>query len=266
MPAEASRSDPQEDACVAVALTLLEAGRYDAAEAHLRAAAELSPAGAEAPRRLLGRLLLRRGAWAEALPWLTRAHGDSPGDSDVAFDLGWCLFKLDHPAQAAGVLEPLQDRADAALLLGRAWLEVGRAVDALGPLTACDLPAADLPAGWCHYVLGRPAAAAACWERWMRAGAADWGTKDALARFLFLMGGGPRPKGRPERPAEPLRDMDRWFRLLVRYGREADVEAALARGPELDPLLWRGLRQRWADTLKQEGRPARADRLLGSSP
>ena len=38
--------------------------------------------------------------------------------------------------------------------------------------------------------------------------------KDALATFLYLLGGGPRPSGRPERPAEPLRDMNLWFRLL----------------------------------------------------
>lgn len=245
---------------LADALALLEAGRYEDAETALRA---LAPAVPEAGAHL-GRLLLQRGAWPEALPWLERAHAAAAGDADLAFARGWCLFKLDRPAEAADVLEPIQDRPDAALLLGRAWLEAGRAAEALGPLEACGLPAADLAAGWCHFVCGRTARAASCWERWMRAGAADWGTKDALATFLFLLGGGARPSGRPERPAEPLRDMDLWFRLLVRYGLWDEVGAAIDRGPALDPILWAGLRARWRATLEREGRPAEASRLLGA--
>ncbi len=251
-----------EDVTVTAALAMLEAGRYEEAETALRTLAAAAPARDAGPRSLMGRLLLQRGAWADALPWLEQARHAAPADDEIAFELGWCLFKLDRPAEAAAVLEPIQARPDAALLLGRAWLEAGRAAEALAPLEACGLPAAELPAGWCHYVAGRPAAAAACWERWMRAGAADWGTKDALATFLFLLGGGPRPSGRPERPAEPLRDMDLWFRLLVRYGRWDDVEAAIARGPALDQTIWRDLRSRWATTLKKAGRPAEASRLL----
>jgi len=155
---------------------LLEAGRYAEAEAALRAAA---PADMACARRL-GRLLLQRGAWAEALPWLSSA----PPADDVAFDRAWCLFQLGQPAAAAELLAPLSDDPRAAHLLGRALLEAGRAAEAIAPLTACGLPAADLQLGWCHLVAGRPERAAACWERWMRAGAADWGTKDALALFL----------------------------------------------------------------------------------
>lgn len=257
-----SAAAQEDDDAVSAALALLEAGRYEEAEATLRAAAERAPAEVAAPRGLLGRLLLQRGAWADALPWLEQAHRAAPADPEIGFERAWCLFKLERPGEAAALLEPLRERPNAALLLGRAWLEAGHAVDALAPLEACGLPAADLTAGWCHYVTGHPRAAAACWDRWMRAGAADWGTKDALATFLFLLGGGARPSGRPERPAEPLRDMDHWFRLLVRYGRWDDVEAAIARGPALDPAIWRALRTRWGATLKREGRPAEADRLL----
>lgn len=247
---------------LAAALALLEAGRYDDAETAFRA--EAAAPGGEAACGPLGRLLLQRGAWAEACPWLARAHGAAPDDREIAFALGWCLFKLDRPSEASTVLVPIQEWPDAALLLGRAWLEAGRAAEALGPLEACGLPAADLPSGWCHYVSGRTTSAAACWERWMRAGAADWGTKDALAMFLFLLGGGARPSGQPERPAEPLRDMTLWFRLLVRYGLWNDVEAAVRRGPALEPVLWRALRARWHETLQNEGRSAEADRLLGA--
>lgn len=253
---------PSHDPAVAAALALLDAGRYDEGEAALRAAAEDAPAEVPGPAAALGRLLVQRGAWADALPWLRRARAADPADPAIAFDLGWCLFKLDRPAEAAEALEPIAERPDAALLLGRAWLECGRADDALAPLRACGLPAADLPIGWCHFVARRTSAATASWERWMRAGAADWGTKDALATFLFLLGGGPRPSGRPERPAEPLRDMGLWFRLLVRYGMEDEIAAAISRGPALDPSIWRELRHRWAEALKDEGRSAEADRLL----
>ena len=47
--------------------------------------------------------------------------------------------------------------------------------------------------------------------------------------------------------------MNLWFRLLVRYKRFDEVEAALQRGPELGDRLWRPLRALWGVTLAKEG-------------
>jgi tetratricopeptide (TPR) repeat protein len=262
---DATPNAPPDGAAVARAHALLEQGRYDEAEALLRASALAAP-GHVASGRLLGKLLLQRGAWEAAAPWLGAAAAAAPPDDAVAFDLAWCLFKLDRPAEAAALLEPLRGRPDAAHLLGRAWLEAGRAEDARPVLAGCGLPAADLDLGWCHFVAGRPDEAAACWERWMRAGAADWGTKDTLATFLFLVGGGARPSGRPERPAEPLRDLDRWIGLLARYRLVDEIVAAIERGPALDPAMWQALRPMWGATLRREGLADLGARLLAERP
>jgi tetratricopeptide (TPR) repeat protein len=231
----------------------LNLGRYDEAEANFRRAIAEAPATFVPPRRMLGMLHLQRGEWAEALPLLKDADTYAPGDAEVRFNLGWCLYKLERWDEAEEVLRSLADLPNAQHLLGKVLLEAGRGEQALPLLEACSLPAAGLARGWAYYVVGRNVAAADVWNEWLRAGAADWGTKDTLSMFLFLMQGGRRPSGEPERPAEPLRDMDQWFRLLLRHQRFDDVEAVIGRGPELGERLWVPLRKKWGITLAKEG-------------
>lgn len=234
-----------------LALAWIELGRGEAAEALLRAAVDEAPAGFGNAHRLLGGQVLQRGDWAGALPLLERAFAAEPETS--RFNLGWCLYKLERYEEAIATLLPLAERQEVKHLIGKAYLEAGQGATALELLESCTLPPAGLARGWAYYVTGAGKPAAACWEEWMRAGAADWGTKDALATFLFLLDGGRPPKGQPERPAEPLRDMDQWFRLLLRHKRFDEVERAVSRGPQLAEPLWRQLRLKWGVTLAKEG-------------
>lgn len=231
---------------------LLMAGRPEEGEALLSCALAAAPPGFAAPGRRMGSVLLQRGEWESALPYLQSAVTADPGDSATRFNLGWCLYKLERYEEAEAALQPLDERPDVQHLMGKICLEAGQGERALAYLEACPLPAAGLARGWARYVAGKPQAAADCWQEWLRAGAADWGTKDTLAMFLFLLQGGRRPSGQPERPAEPLRDMDHWFRILLRYQRFEDVEAVIRRGPQLGDRLWRPLRKKWAATLVKE--------------
>ncbi|HEY9722262.1 MAG TPA: tetratricopeptide repeat protein [Oscillatoriaceae cyanobacterium] len=234
-----------------LALARLNAGQYEEGEALLRQAIAEAPPSYLPPRRTLGSLLLQRGAWSEALGHLQAAL-DAGEDAELRFQVGWCLAKLERYEEAEAILSPLE-KPEARHLLGRVLLEAGQGERALACLQDCALPAATLARGWAYYLTGQAHKAAECWEEWLRAGAADWGTKDTLAMFLFLLQGGRKPSGQPERPAEPLRDMDLWFRLLLRYQRFKDVERAVQRGPELGDRLWRPLRRKWAVTLLKEG-------------
>lgn len=235
-----------------LALALLNLGRNQEAEAALEQAVAEAPAASWLPRRALGTLRLQRGDWHGALPLLEAAVAAAPGDEESRFACGWCLYKLGRLEAARERLLPLAERPDVQHLLGQVALELGEADEALRLLSATPLPAAGLARGWAYMVAGHAREAAACWDDWMRAGAADWGTKDALATFLFLMQGGRPPSGQPERPAEPVRDMDQWFRLLLRYERFDEVEAIIQRGPELGAPLWPLLRSRFAITLAKE--------------
>ena len=234
-------------------LAYTELGRHAEGEACLRQAIAESPPGFVVPHAVWGARLLERGDWAEAQPLLAAAHQAAPGDADVRFKLGWCLFHLERFEEAEEVLQPLSGMPHAQQLLGQVLLEAGQAGRALEPLKACPLPSAGLARGWALYLTEQPQAASEAWNDWLRAGAADWGTKDTLAKFLFLLMGGSRPTTQPERPAEPLRDMDRWFRLLLRHHRFDEVQAVIERGPELGERLWRPLRKRWGITLLKEG-------------
>jgi tetratricopeptide (TPR) repeat protein len=236
-----------------LAIAQLNLGRYDEAEANFKRAIAETPATYAPPRRMLGMLHLQRGEWAAALPLLKDAAAHAPGDDELRFNLGWCLYKLERFEEAEEALRPLGAQPHVQHLLGKVLLEAGKGDEALPHLEACALPAAGLALGWACYVTGRNAAAAECWNEWLRAGAADWGTKDTLSMFLFLLQGGRRPSGEPERPAEPLRDMDHWFRILLRHERFDDIEALIKRGPELGERLWKPLRKKWAMTLAKEG-------------
>jgi tetratricopeptide (TPR) repeat protein len=247
------RPDP-----VTEADALLAAGRWAEAEALLTPAA----AGGCAQAALaLGRILLQRGAWREAAEWLARAR--RPDDSAGTFELAWCRLKLGEAAEAEALLANLPPSPQVLHQLGRARLEAGRGPEARAPLQACGLPAADLELGWAHWLADEPRDATRAWERWLRAGAADWGTKDTLATWLFLLTGGRQPGGRPERPAEPVRHLSDWLRWLLRHGREADVQAVLLRGPRLDRGLWDALRPSWCAVLEAEGAASQARALLG---
>jgi tetratricopeptide (TPR) repeat protein len=234
-------------------MSWLQLGRNIEGEAMLESAVAEAPPAFGLPRRALGTLKLQRGDWESALPLLSAAIAVMPQDPETRHGLGWCMYKLDRLDEAAGVLAPLAARPDVLHLLGRIALERGDAAEALRLLDGCELPAADLARGWAHFVCGRAPQAAACWDKWIRAGAADWGTKDALATFLFLLHGGSRPSGEPERPAEPVRDMALWFRLLLRHERFDEVETVLKRGPELGARMWRLVRQAFGITLAREG-------------
>jgi tetratricopeptide (TPR) repeat protein len=244
----------------ALAFTWLQQGRNEEAERALERAVAESPPGFTRAHRLLGLQHMQRGDWKTALPLLETAYTREP--EEVRFPLAWCRYKLERYDEAAEILAPLRETPDGQHLLGRVLLEQGRGPEALALLTACPLPPAGLARGWAFYVTGQPERAAACWEEWLRAGAADWGTKDTLATFLFLMQGGRPPKGQPERPAEPLRDMTQWFRLLVRYHRFDEVEAVLGRGPQLGDRLWRPLRKMLGAALANEGQHEVALHLL----
>lgn len=235
-----------------LAMAYANTGRNQEAERLLTEAVAEAPGGYGVPRRLLGILYFQRGAWAEAEPLLHAAALVEPDNQDLRFQLGWCLYKLERYDEALDALEPLKERPEALHVLGKIHLECGRAAEALALLGTCPLPAAGLARGWAYYLTGQRSAAAACWDEWMRAGAADWGTKDTLSTFLFLLDGGRRPSGQPERPAEPLRDMDQWFRLLLRHQRFDDVEAVIQRAPQLGDRLWVPLRKLWGRTLARE--------------
>ncbi|MDB5098549.1 MAG: glycosyl transferase [Cyanobacteria bacterium RYN_339] len=234
-----------------LAYTWLQQGRNVEAEQALEVAVNEAPPGFTRAHQLLGAQHMQRGNWHAALPLLEAAFGNEP--EEVRFNLAWCRFKLERYDEAAEILQPLAGTPEGQHLLGRVRLEQGQGEEALALLEACPLPPAGLARGWAFYLTGKPEKAAACWEEWLRAGAADWGTKDTLATFMFLIQGGRPPKGEPERPAEPLRDMNLWFRLLVRYHRFDDVEAVLGRGPQLGDRLWRPLRKLLAATLANEG-------------
>jgi tetratricopeptide (TPR) repeat protein len=237
---------------------LLDAGRWTEAEALL---CNAFGAGFAPAARRLGRLSLQRGAWAEAALWLERAVAGTDACDDGVFELAWCRLKLGQAAEAEALLAGLPQEPPVLHLLGRARLEAGRGPEAREPLQACGLPAAGLELGWAHWLADEPHAARRAWERWLRAGAADWGTKDALATCLFLLGGGGPPGGRPERPAEPVRHLSDWLRWLLRHGRLADVNTVLLRGPRLNPGLWGALRPSWCAVLEAEGAALKAQTL-----
>jgi tetratricopeptide (TPR) repeat protein len=234
-----------------LAYAWLQQGKNVEAEAALVQAVAEAPPGFTRAHQLLGGQHMQRGDWKQALPLLERAFANEP--EEVRFNVAWCRFKLERYDEAAEAALPLAGTPDGQHLLGRIRLEQGRGDEALDLLEACPLPSAGLARGWAYFLTGKAERAAACWEEWLRAGAADWGTKDTLAMFMFLMQGGRPPKGQPERPAEPLRDMALWFRLLVRYQRYDEVEAVLQRGPQLGDRLWRPLRKALGATLANEG-------------
>lgn len=192
------------------------------------------------------------GRWPEAHAGL--AALSAPTDAQ-RFKLAWCALKLGRPEEAlerlAGLGGPLPQ---AELLRGRALLAGGRAAEARRALEGCALPAAGLELGFAHYVLGEPAAARRSWERWLRAGAADWGVKDALARFLALLDGGPLPGGAIERPEEPLEAMAAWAGLFARYGLIRELERLAGAGPRLGDRLWARFRPKLEASLA--GTPA----------
>lgn len=234
-----------------LALAWLNLGKNVEAEQLLQQAVAESPADFGRAHRLLGTQLLQRGEWAAALPLLQRGFAVEP--EEARFGLGWCYYKLEQYEEAADVLQPLVERPEVQHLLGKVHLEAGDGKRALELLEACSLPSAGLARGWALYVTGDRQRAATVWEEWLRAGAADWGTKDTLAMFLFLLEGGKPPKGQPERPAEPLRDMNQWFRLLIRHRCFNEVERAVTRGPQLNERIWWPLRRMFGATLLQEG-------------
>jgi tetratricopeptide (TPR) repeat protein len=236
-----------------LASAYLHLGRSDEAEALLAQAVAEAPVAFPLPRQLLANLLLQRGLWGDARPLLSAALEVEPEAQETRFKLGWCLFKLERYEEAETTLLPLRDLPDTQHLLGKVYLDWGHGAKALDFLTECPQPAAGLARGWAYYLQNDPGRAAACWEEWLRAGAADWGTKDTLNTFLFLMQGGGKSKGQPERPAEPLRDMNLWFRLLLRYKCFNDIEQVISRGPQLGDRMWLPLRKKWAITLASEG-------------
>lgn len=235
-----------------LAAACLDLGRHAEAEGLLEQALAESPAAFALPRRLAGMMKLQRGEWSGARGLLQQAFTVEPDDA-TRFHLGWSLYMLEAYDEAERILLPLAERPEVQQLLGKVYLDWGKGAPALSLLGDCPLPSAGLALGWAAYVTGDPPRAAEAWNHWLRAGAADWGTKDTLSTFLFLLQGGRRPSGQPERPAEPLRDMDQWFRLLLRYECFDDVERAITRGPDLGDRLWLPLRKKWAVTLASEG-------------
>ena len=90
-------------------------------------------------------------------------------------------------------------------------------------------------------------------DAWLRAGAADWATKDALGLVLALIGGGTLPTSAPERPAEPVAELGLWLRWLLRHERFEDVERWVEGAMRLPAGWWVPLRREWGIALAQEG-------------
>lgn len=204
-----------------------------------------------------GEIDFLNGRWAQAYPALRERARSAPAEAGLRFKLAWCATKLDCPEEAVAWLQGLSPReAQAELLYGRALLACGRARPAIDALVASGMPAADLELGFAHYVLGQREQAKAAWSRWLRAGAADWGIKDALARFLALLDGGPLPQGEIERPEEPLAAMAAWAGILARYGLADEVERLAGSGPRLGARLWGRWRPKLEARLASAGSPA----------
>ncbi|MEB3196854.1 MAG: tetratricopeptide repeat protein [Candidatus Sericytochromatia bacterium] len=245
---------------LASANALLEQGCYAEAQQALTEAAVQHPLCAET-RHCLGQLFLQRGEWEVAAHWLDAALQRSPGRRDTRFQLAWSLWKLHRPQAGLDLLATLESTPTISHLRARLLLDLGRANDALVALSGCELPAADLERGWACWLVGQMDPAKHAWSRWLRAGAADWGTKDALAICLFLLGGGPRVPLCPERPREPIQHLARWFRWLCQHGYDGELEQLIDRGRTLPLPLWRGLQKEWLATAQAEKKPALVDRL-----
>lgn len=238
----------------------LAAGRYKEAESLLEEACRMMPNALE-PRRQLGGLYLQKGEWGAAMEWLRQALKLAPDDASLQYQLAWCLCATECPEGAIPLLERLPATPPHQHLLGKAYLFSGQLTLALDSLQNSNLPAADLEMGWCYWLLDDPTQASHAWERWMRAGAADWGTKDALATFWFLLGAGAGPRGVPERVLEPTRHMQKWFKLLLRYQRMHDVTTVIKKGAELSPAVWTALRPALKIACLHADEPGLAEKL-----
>ncbi len=233
------------------ALRLL--GRSDEALAQLRIATALAPAEYANAHAELGALLVERGTFDEAVPVFEEALSRSPAAPDVALKLGWCLYKLARYERAEAVLGAQAPEPQAELLLARVLLDTGRAEQALPHLAESALPAALLPLGWAHFVLGQPEPAGRAWDAWLAQTPDDNHAKTALLLIRTLLGNAPLGAADAYAFCEPPKEMDAWVLQLLRYQQHRHVEHLILRGPLLGSAVWPLLRMRWAQAMVVEG-------------
>ncbi len=107
--------------------------RVDAALADLRRIIDDNPDDAQALNAYGYTLGERRGAWAEALPFLEKAHALEPDSGPVLDSLGWALFRLGRPLEALPLLQLAWKRledAEIAAHLGEVLWRMGREAEA----------------------------------------------------------------------------------------------------------------------------------------
>ncbi|GEM_PF-880528 len=243
-------------------IALSRLGQSEAAVMRWQEALAIAPAPYTRPLELLGQHHMQQGQWQDARAFFQRAWTVQPQRADLALAFGWCEAKVDNQAAAIPILQPFGDVPQIQALLGRCHLETGHADEALASLATSTLPSVDLLRGWAYWVQSQPRKAAQAWEAWLKAGAADWGSKDSLSRMLFLLEGGRPPQNEPERIAEPIAEMANWFRILLRHQRFGDIEAVIQRAPKLGVRMWRELRRAWAKVLIHDGFTDLGEELL----
>lgn len=86
------------------AMLLERADQVDAALADLRAILDEDPADAQALNAYGYTLAERRGAYAEALPYIERAHALLPDSAPILDSLGWVRFRLGEREESLALL------------------------------------------------------------------------------------------------------------------------------------------------------------------
>lgn len=232
---------------------LRKLGRGEEALAQLRIAVANAPAEYSKAHAELGALLVDCGEIDEAASVFEEAVSRNPHESGVAFNLGWCLYKLQRYDRAEVVLRGQTFDPQAELLLGRVLLDTGRAQEALPLLTGNVLTAALLTLGWAHFLMGHHESARATWDVWMAQTPGTTSSKTALSLLRALLGEVAAGAADALLSVEPPKEVDAWVLLLLRYQQTAHVQQLIRRGTLLGSAVWPPLRMRWAQSMVMGG-------------
>ena len=221
-------------------------GHIDESIALFRKAVAEAPTNFPTAHAELGALLLESGASSLAVPELEEAYRRAPGSGGVAFDLAWCLYKLEDFSRAASVLQTLDQAPKPAHLLARVWLDSGSAVKSLPLLAENPLPEALLTLGWAHFVMGNVELANKAWDAWFEKTPNSDPTRQALTVVRYLLS---NRQAATEWQKDQLSETESWLLLLLRYQHTAAVKRIFDRAPTLGIAVWSELRMRWAKAL-----------------